>query len=513
MSKAVDFIKTSGIYFAGNVLTKVLSFLLLPLYTSKLEPSAFGYYNLTINVLTVIIPFFCLEVWSAILRFMLNPEREDDRERTLLSAWIILIFGFTVFTLGYIGAKLFFDVPYIEYIFVFCIVQTLQYVYNSIARGYGENLLYASSGLICSFINLSTNVILITVFHQGIESLYTSVILGMVIQIAVIELKVKTFRRISFKLFDKGFLKEMIRFSLPLSFNTICYFFAGSYNSIVISNVLGLDSNGLYSVAGKFVTVLTLVTSCFTMSLQEMTYRSSRDANRGSFYTTTVNYYFKFITIAILAIIPAVKVVYPLFVADATYRSSRDANRGSFYTTTVNYYFKFITIAILAIIPAVKVVYPLFVADAYSGSLSVVPLYFLSTVASNYATCLGNYFMAEKQTKPLTISLLAAGITNFILIHLLIGPLGMQASNIALTISLLAAGITNFILIHLLIGPLGMQASNIALFVAFSLSCVLRLIMFKRIGELKFDYKYLAVFIVLFVGTMIVFYMTGTIVY
>ncbi len=36
--------------------------------------------------------------------------------------------------------------------------------------------------------------------------------------------------------------------------------------------------------------------------------------------------------------------------------------------------------------------------------------------------------------------------------------------------------------------------------------------MFKRIGELKFDYKYLAVFIVLFVGTMIVFYMTGTIV-
>lgn len=434
MSKAIDFIKTSGIYFAGNVLAKVLSFFLLPLYTSRIDPSAFGYYNLTINVLTVVIPFFCLEIWSAILRFTLNPEREDDRERTVFSAWIILLFGFTVFTLGYIGAKLFYNVPYIEYVYAFTIVQTLQYVYNSIARGYGENLLYAASGLICSFINLSTNVILITVFGQGIESLYTSAMLGMIIQIIVIEARVKTFKRMSFKLFDAKFLKDMIRFSLPLSFNTICYFFAGSYNTIVISKVLGLDSNGLYSVAGKFVTVLTLVTSCFTMSLQEMTYRSSSDKNRGSFYTATINYYFKFITIAILAIIPAVKIVYPLFVA-----------------------------------------------DSYAASLSVVPLYFLSTVASNYATCLGNYFMAEKQTKPLTISLLAAGITNFILIHSLIGTLGMQAS-------------------------------NVALFVAFSLSCVLRLKMFKSIGELKFDYKYLVVFLILFAGTMAVFYLTGTII-
>lgn len=434
MSKAIDFIKTSGIYFAGNVLAKVLSFFLLPLYTSRIDPSAFGYYNLTINVLTVVIPFFCLEIWSAILRFTLNPEREDDRERTVFSAWIILLFGFTVFTLGYIGAKLFYNVPYIEYVYAFTIVQTLQYVYNSIARGYGENLLYAASGLICSFINLSTNVILITVFGQGIESLYTSAMLGMIIQIIVIEARVKTFKRMSFKLFDSKFLKDMIRFSLPLSFNTICYFFAGSYNTIVISKVLGLDSNGLYSVAGKFVTVLTLVTSCFTMSLQEMTYRSSSDKNRGSFYTATINYYFKFITIAILAIIPAVKIVYPLFVA-----------------------------------------------DSYAASLSVVPLYFLSTVASNYATCLGNYFMAEKQTKPLTISLLAAGITNFILIHSLIGTLGMQAS-------------------------------NVALFVAFSLSCVLRLKMFKSIGELKFDYKYLVVFLILFAGTMAVFYLTGTII-
>lgn len=434
MSKTLDFIKTSGIYFAGNVLTKMLAFLLLPLYTTKLDPSAFGYYNLTINILMVAIPFFCLEIWSAILRFMLNPEREGDRERTLLCAWIILIFGFTVFTLIYIGAKLFFNVPYIGYVYIYAIVQTLQFAYNSIARGYGENLLYAASGLVSSFINLSTNVILITVFHQGIESLYISAIFGMLVQITIIELRVKTFRRLSFKLFDMKLMKEMIRFSLPLSFNTICFFFSGGYNSIVISNTLGLESNGLYSVAGKFVTVLTLVTSCFTMSLQEMTYRSSSDKNRASFYTATLNLYFKFITIAILAIIPAVKVVYPIFVG-----------------------------------------------EAYASSLSVIPLYFLSTVASNYATCLGNYFMAEKQTKPLTISLLAAGITNFVLIHLLIGKVGIQAS-------------------------------NISLFAAFSLSCILRLIMFKSIGELKFDIKYLFVFLGLFAGTMFVFYRAGIIV-
>ena len=38
MSKAIDFLKTSSIYLVGNVLAKLLSFLLLPLYTSKLAP-------------------------------------------------------------------------------------------------------------------------------------------------------------------------------------------------------------------------------------------------------------------------------------------------------------------------------------------------------------------------------------------------------------------------------------------------------------------------------------------
>ncbi len=432
MSKAIDFLKTSSIYLVGNVLAKLLSFLLLPLYTSKLAPDVFGFYNLSMSVLSVVLPFFCLEIWSGVLRFMLNTSRKDDKERTILCSWIILAVSFFVFTVAFLVGKFVMHVPYIGYIYVYAMVQSIQYVYNSIARGYGENFLYAGSGLICSFVTLSVNVLLITVCHMGIESLYLAGILGMAVQVVVIEARVKSLGKLSLSLFDWGYLKEMIRFSVPLSLNTICYFFAGNYNSIVISSQLGLSENGLYSVAGRFVTVLTLLTSCFNLALQEMSYRASGDKNRGQFYSASLNYYFKFITIAILAVIPAVKVVFPYFVN-----------------------------------------------DAYSASLSVVPLYFLSTVASNYATCLGNYFMAEKNTKPLTISLFAAGVINFCLIHLLIGPMGMQAS-------------------------------NVALFVAFGVSCVLRLVMFKRIAPVHFDFKFLGVFLVLFGGTLLVFYKAGT---
>ena len=39
------FIKSSGIYFVGTVLTKLISFLLLPLYTSYISPADYGTYD------------------------------------------------------------------------------------------------------------------------------------------------------------------------------------------------------------------------------------------------------------------------------------------------------------------------------------------------------------------------------------------------------------------------------------------------------------------------------------
>lgn len=72
--------KTSIIYFVGQILSKVMWFILLPLYTHYVSAEDYGYYDLAISLMNVIIPVIFMEIWSGSLRFSLE---KDDEEKKL----------------------------------------------------------------------------------------------------------------------------------------------------------------------------------------------------------------------------------------------------------------------------------------------------------------------------------------------------------------------------------------------------------------------------------------------
>ena len=45
MNKLKRFLSTTLVYFIGTVLSKLVSFLLLPLYTGKIPPTEYGSYD------------------------------------------------------------------------------------------------------------------------------------------------------------------------------------------------------------------------------------------------------------------------------------------------------------------------------------------------------------------------------------------------------------------------------------------------------------------------------------
>lgn len=79
MNRVVHFFKTAGIYFLGNVFTKLISFLLLPLYTSKIEPSAYGNYSLSITILNIVVPIIFICIWDSVFRFSFDFEKENEK--------------------------------------------------------------------------------------------------------------------------------------------------------------------------------------------------------------------------------------------------------------------------------------------------------------------------------------------------------------------------------------------------------------------------------------------------
>lgn len=66
------FIKTSGIYFIGNVLSKLVSVFTLTIYTRYLTPQEYGQYDLYMAYLSFFVAICFLDVGLCAMKFMLE---------------------------------------------------------------------------------------------------------------------------------------------------------------------------------------------------------------------------------------------------------------------------------------------------------------------------------------------------------------------------------------------------------------------------------------------------------
>ena len=74
MNELKRLVKTTGVYFLGTVGTKLISFLLLPLYTAFLLPSQYGQYDVNITYATLISSVCFLDIWTGIMKYMFENE-------------------------------------------------------------------------------------------------------------------------------------------------------------------------------------------------------------------------------------------------------------------------------------------------------------------------------------------------------------------------------------------------------------------------------------------------------
>lgn len=171
MSTIKRFIKSSGVYFLGSVLCKLVSFFLLPLYTGIISPTDMGQYDLSLAYMTFFMSLLFLDIGSAVLRFMMDYEGMDKFKSVKVCYTI-----FTVSTALYIAAVLVLGlILKLDFLWLLIAVgftQTLNLLYGNIARALGHSIYYATVGLIATVVSLTLNILLLTVAKLGYESFY-----------------------------------------------------------------------------------------------------------------------------------------------------------------------------------------------------------------------------------------------------------------------------------------------------------------------------------------------------
>ena len=177
--------KNIGVLAISNFATKLLSFFLVPLYTSILTTSEYGTYDLFSTTVYLLVPILTLNIQDATIRFSLDENY--DKKNIISVSLNIFIKGLVILlvfsALNYITNILpIFNDYIIVFIFMY-IFQALVGIMTSFARGCEKITEISIASVLGSAIFIGLNILFLVVFKLGLTGYFLSSILGNLSQV------------------------------------------------------------------------------------------------------------------------------------------------------------------------------------------------------------------------------------------------------------------------------------------------------------------------------------------
>ncbi|HET0762508.1 TPA: oligosaccharide flippase family protein, partial [Streptococcus pneumoniae] len=211
MSKYKELAKNTGIFALANFSSKILIFLLVPIYTRVLTTTEYGFYDLVYTTIQLFVPILTLNISEAVMRFLM---KDGVSKKSVFSIAVLDIFiGSIAFALLLLVNNLFslsdLISQYSIYIFVIFVFYTLNNFLIQFSKGIDKIGVTAISGVISTAVMLAMNVILLVVFDWGLLGFFIANVCGYVIPCIYIVSRLRLWELFEIKI-DKKLQWEMV---------------------------------------------------------------------------------------------------------------------------------------------------------------------------------------------------------------------------------------------------------------------------------------------------------------
>lgn len=319
------FIKDLLIYAVGNLGSKLITFLMMPLYTYFIHnPNDYGYYDVCLTAVFLLLPFETLQLRDGAFRFLLDTGDKDHRSRIISFVYRALGFMVGASTLITMVLGLVTDLDYLWATFALLVAMSAYDVIAQVARGLGDNRTFVTAGLISSFGISAFSIIFLAFMDMGIDGVFLANILARVAAVLYIELKLSIFRRYFNCRADwREVGRGLLRYTLPLLPGSICWWVLQSSDRWFIMHYLGLDVNGVYAVATKFTGIIQTLAVIFYQAWQETAILQYKSKDRDRFFSRMFNAYVSILAVILLAYTFVIKYNY-FWLVESKYQPSLD---------------------------------------------------------------------------------------------------------------------------------------------------------------------------------------------
>ena len=389
MNKKKELAKNTIIIFLGKVCTQLISFLLLPLYTSYLLTEEYGFVDLVTTYVTLIVPIITMELEMSVFRYLVDCRKDkDEKKRVFSNNFIILLASLGIFIVLYLIVSCFWKFDYRYLILFDIVICTFSGNFLQIARGVGRTIDYAISCIITGVSTILLNILLIVVFKLGAFGMITSMAVANGLGAVYLFIRLKMWQYIDFKKKDKKLIKEMYKYSIPLVPNGISWWIVNVSDRTIITAILGAAANGIYAVSNKFPTILSSLLGIFNLSWSESAALHINSPDRDEFFSDVCN--------------------------------------------TMTKLFTCLGVGMIAVMPFV---FPLLVNHSYDEAFYYIPILVLGSVF-NVVICLYSaVYIAKKMTKQVAMTSIIGAVINLVVNLVLIRYIGLFAAALSTAIS------------------------------------------------------------------------------
>ena len=389
MSKGKDLAKNTAIVSIGKICTQLITFFLLPVYTAVLSNEEYGVVDLLNTLTSLLLPIVTLQIEQGIFRYLIDCRENNEKQIKLITTIIrFMIIQSIACIVIFLCVSPFIHNEYKYFLMANLLMGIFSSLLLQICRGLGDNATYAIGSFITGAFTVVLNVIFIVAFRWGAYGMLGATAISNFICAVYIFLKRKIYKYIKPKQFDKKILKEIIKYSVPLIPNMISWWIVSASDRTIISAVIGIAQNGIYSAANKFSGVFTTLYSVFNL-----TWTESASININS------------------------------------------EDRDEFFSKILDFVIRFFGCLCLGTIAVMPFVFNILINEKFAEAYYQIPILILGSVFNILVSFVGSIYVAKKLTKEIAKTSVISAVINIFVNIVLIKSIGLYAASISTVIA------------------------------------------------------------------------------
>jgi len=333
--------KQTFIYGLATVLPRMLSFLLVPLYTTKgVLPSVaeYGKVSIIFSYFVIFNVILAYGMETAFFRFFNKEEDKDKVTGTSTISLVVTSLGFFVLALLFqnqIAHFIDIDVKYINLVIWILLLDALVIIPFAWLRATQQPMRYAVIKILNVVINLGLNLFFLLALKDlaSNNSLFESIykpnfeinyifIANLIASAVTLILMFRFYAKIKY-VFNSALWKTMLRYAFPVLIAGVAFSINETFDRILLKELLPANvaetQIGMYSACYKIALFMTLFATAYRLGIEPFFFSHAKSENPQKNYAKILEFFVAFGSVILLTVVVFADILKPYIVRSEAY--------------------------------------------------------------------------------------------------------------------------------------------------------------------------------------------------